>query len=462
MTTTRFHEVPPRVGAIAAALLSLALLGAAAPVCAGTIVVDHGSPDFYAQGQWIPSTAGTPTFVGGSHLVAQPLPSYAVIDNTSPQFSTFGSWSQAATLPGRFGTNYAAAPHLWSAPLSFPTVIVDNRSSSKTPRHNRFSSSWNRGDSVPGVYGRDFAHSSPTASSKIANFVFALQGYANLGNEMPATVSAWWPADPGNASNTVIRLTQGGTKLIAQWVVNQQQGGGQWNALGTVQLDPGVTYYLAFDATAANGRVVADAVKIESTNPANSARWQLPNYNGDYDVFARWPAQSGSEVFVGWTIVGGDGSDAPSGSTSQRSYGGEWRKMGTVHLGGKQPNYAQVLQFGRSSLPIQADAVAVVPRYSFPIATWKAAMVGSVVVRATWAADASRAGDAKYVIHTYGANCAPQSRLVTVDQRIAPPPGGYVLGTVTNTGECTTQIEVQLMPETGIGTLSADSVSFTQ
>lgn len=434
---------------------------------AATAIVDNSDTvNFYTLGSWTTSTAGNLTFLGSNHRLATALPAGSIVDNTSPYFSTEGSWSVASTLPNEYGTNYAIAPSQdSSAPLAFPPVVVDNRSYNMSPPRNSFSSSWSSASTPSGYHGRDFVYCDmSTCTNKVGRFNFSIQSMGNLGNAMSAVISAWWPAAANHASNSTIRLSSAAGTTIAQWIVNQQQNGGRWNALGTVQLES-IDYYLEFNATGANGRVVADAVKIEAMNSTNSARWRLPNGSmGNHDIYARWPSSSRLETFVGWSVVGGNGSDYPFGSSSQKEDGGIWSKIGTVDLYGSQPNFVQVQQFGHGSSSIVADAVVAVPSRTFPIANWRGPVTsGTVEVRATWSADATRAADAKYIVRGYvrtTTGCYDRTVVASVDQRFAPPSGGYFLGSVPSDSSCAGP-KVQLMHDSGQGSLSADAISFT-
>jgi hypothetical protein len=73
-------------------------------------------------------------------------------------------------------------------------------------------------------------------------------------------VYMWWPADPQNASNTLVEIHYAsGVTTVG---VNQRNNGGQWNPLGALQFNAGTGGFVVIQTTGTDGYVIADAVRF--------------------------------------------------------------------------------------------------------------------------------------------------------------------------------------------------------
>lgn len=456
-------------------LLVTALLAAAASASAGSTIVDNDAayPAFWSSGPWSPSTQGS-TFQGTNHLVAT-SPSTGAIDNTTASFSTTGTWVVDTALSGYYGSNYARGTTTGNS-FHIPEIVVDNTTNGAGGGQLNFSGGgWSVATTPTGYYGRDFAYFQPnvSTSSKRAVYSFMLRMPGNSAGTFPMNVFAHWPADPANASNAVVRIYSGDylvsrdpSFLVASYTLNQRVASGTWFSLGTLNLGTSRTYYVEFDASLANGRVIADAIRLTSadTTPATVAKWLLPSGSGLYDVYARNPANPSLAWQVAWTLVGGNGAEYPiDGDTnSQRVNSGVWKKLGSIDLTGTQSNYVQLELFGGGVQTGVADAVLAVPTGTFPIAKWQAPVVGDADLWASWSAATGRNPAVSYTVTSYPAGCSATTTLITVDQTKPPPSGGLYLGRFSSTPPC---VPVSVTLTTGVlngGVMSADAVTFTQ
>lgn len=427
---------------------------------AATIVIDNSSASFTKTGIWSSSVSGTTSFVGVDHLLATAPPPSAFVDNSSASYT--GSWSSSTALPRYFGADYAKAPAAYNRPVHLPEFVVDNETYMKGFGTLHGASSWPAFTSAPGYYGKNYIAYVPGQGLGLKTWYrFDIRPFANWSVSQTMTLQAHWPASPNNASNATIRLLKwGNMSVVATYTVNQKVSSGTWFTLGTHTFD-GATYAIEFDATGANGQVVADAIRVVSqdASPPNVAKWPLPNVAGVHDVYARWPSSPQNDHFVGWTVTGGDGTDFPA-NINQRQGNGQWQKLGAVDLSGSQANHVLLEQFGgNTGGTLSADAVLYVPRNTLPTATWSIPSTSTADVYVNWSADSTRSAAAQYSVKTYipGAGCASQIQTVVVDQRVAPPGTGRHLGRFSSDLSCAPW-SVTLMPDGGGGTLSADAI----
>ncbi len=120
------------------------------------------------------------------------------------------------------------------------------------------------GDWIPSWEGEDFFHE---------NFIYLPAGSGQNTVEWfftipaPGTyrISGWWPTSSNNTTGA--RYTVNHTSGSSTVVVNQRINGGQWNALGEFDFEPG-DYSVVLSDQSTSGRVVADGLRIGvSTNP---------------------------------------------------------------------------------------------------------------------------------------------------------------------------------------------------
>jgi len=120
------------------------------------------------------------------------------------------------------------------------------------------------GDWTPSWEGEDFFHE---------NFIYLPAGSGQNTVEWfftipaPGTyrISGWWPTSSNNTTGA--RYTVNHTSGSSTVVVNQRINGGQWNALGEFDFEPG-DYSVVLSDQSTTGRVIADGLRIGvSTNP---------------------------------------------------------------------------------------------------------------------------------------------------------------------------------------------------
>ncbi|MDJ0863505.1 MAG: RHS repeat-associated core domain-containing protein [Gammaproteobacteria bacterium] len=192
-------------------------------------------------------------------------------------------------------------------------------------------------------------------------------------------------------------------------VVNQQQGGGDWQLLGSYAFPAGTaTVSLSDDA---NGYVIADAVKLVADGAApNTATWTPAlTAPGAYRVYARWTAHPNRASNATYTVHHAGG--ATPVTVNQQQSTGEWVLLGSFDF---IPGHRVALTDQADGVVI-ADAVKWVPVDAAPnSATWPLAVAqsGEHAVYARWTAHANRATDAPYTIHH-----ADGSATVSVNQQ---------------------------------------------
>ncbi|MDH0867259.1 hypothetical protein [Mitsuaria sp. GD03876] len=450
--------------------LVLPWLVAASAAAAQTTVVDNTSTGFTANYVWTSSTAGSATFAGPNHLVANGLAN--ILDNTSPQFSTTGNWQARTDGIGMYGPSFVAmtAPSA-RFPYHFPPRILDNDTYHGAEGG---SNNWLGSTALAGYYGANYRYFDPATSTgdRVTKFRFVTESIGGISQMRTVQLSAHWPASPGNASNAIYRV-RNGAAVVAEHRVNQRQSSGDWAPLGQpFSIGSASDLTIEVDATGADGVVIADAVRLVSVDATlvNAARWQLPSmpWSMPVDIYARWPqAYPLPSPYVAWTLVGGTGHEhnvIGNPDTAQAPADGEWRKLGRIDLQGTQSNYVLLEETGVGAQPVFADAVAYVPANAFPIASWESSAPGRAVdLYVQWSADATRSAEARYVVTHWasqnGACVSPRRFSVKVDQRDATLAAGTYLGRVPADQNCGTT-KVELVPGSGVGTLSADAVRF--
>jgi hypothetical protein len=126
----------------------------------------------------------------------------------------------------------------------------------------------NWGTSTSGGYNGDYRWHAAGSGSCTATWIPSLPAVGSY------NVYAWWKASTNRATNAKYTIYyDGGSQTIE---VNQKVNGGQWNLLGTYPFAVG-TSGLVVLSNDANGYVIADAIKFESSDPGIYA----PNVIGD-------------------------------------------------------------------------------------------------------------------------------------------------------------------------------------
>lgn len=130
---------------------------------------------------------------------------------------------------------------------------------------------WAR-EASPAAYGRSFFVAQPSPAGKAARFTL---GVPKTGNY---ALYAWWPASTSRNSSVPIGIdTPAGT----QWIRLDQRSGTGWRYLGTFSLAGGKSTVVRISPrTAAEGSIVADAVKLElvASRPASGLEAQAEGW----------------------------------------------------------------------------------------------------------------------------------------------------------------------------------------
>ena len=148
--------------------------------------------------------------------------------------------------------------------------IADNTSTAATNKAV-FTGTWATATTIKGYYGSNYRSHVATASTP-DQVTYTITPTATQSFQ----VYARWVAQPTNASNaqyTVNTNIAGSTPTVV--TVNQQQNGGTWNYLGTVNLNTANQMTITLSGQG-NGIVIADAVKIV---PNTSSATQTSAFN---------------------------------------------------------------------------------------------------------------------------------------------------------------------------------------
>jgi len=137
-------------------------------------------------------------------------------------------------------------------------IVVDNNNASNNSATGRFeaSTNWTASSGTAGYYGSNYQFASTAAVSDGATFWFYLPAAATK------TVDAWWTAGTNrSAAAPFIAYNAAGTQ-VGSANVNQQAGGGRWNAIGTWSFSAGWNRVVLSRWAAAGYVVVADAIQV--------------------------------------------------------------------------------------------------------------------------------------------------------------------------------------------------------
>ncbi|MGE0875508.1 MAG: RHS repeat-associated core domain-containing protein [Burkholderiales bacterium] len=361
-------------------LIALVLAAACAGAQAQTeMVLDNVAPVFSTTGTW-PASTSVSGYIGTNYQAKQQSapPGAIVVDNTDAGFSVTGSWPSSTAVSGYLGTNYQ---HHYANGEPPSAVVSDNSSGSAT-------GTWPTSTSVSGYVGTNYQVRAAGTGSNV--FTWTLNAPAAGTYE----VYARWTQHPNRATNAKYTVSHAGGGDVV--TVNQEQGGGAWNLLGTYSFNAGAsTVSLSDDA---NGYVIADAVMLVPPGAApNTATWTLPVPSaGTYNVYARWTAHPNRATDAKYTIAHASGSSTVTANQEQNS--GAWNLLGSYSF---NAGNATVSLTDQANGYVIADAVMILPPNSPPnTATWtpNVAQAGQYEVYARWTQNANRATDAKYTV----------------------------------------------------------------
>ncbi len=122
----------------------------------------------------------------------------------------------------------------------------------------------------------------------------------------------------------------GGDTLVT---IDQEQNNGAWVLLGTFSMAPGSGHKVSL-TDQANGYVIADAIQLlDAAAPEhNTATWTPNAPAGQYEVYAKWTANSNRATNATYTVNHVQGSTQVP--VNQQANGGAFNLLGTFNLNG--------------------------------------------------------------------------------------------------------------------------------
>ena len=147
-------------------------------------------------------------------------------------------------------SEYVSADAVKLAPLGAGSITIDNQDAA-------FSTvgTWSVSTKYPGYYGDNYQWAGVGTGSKTATWTFDLPSAGQY------RISAWWSAYSNRPPDAPYTIYNNGVKLETVRV-DQRVNGGQFNELGTYQLNAGKVEVVLSDDIA-SGYAIADAVSIE-------------------------------------------------------------------------------------------------------------------------------------------------------------------------------------------------------
>ncbi|GHC05801.1 sulfatase-like hydrolase/transferase [Cerasicoccus arenae] len=133
---------------------------------------------------------------------------------------------------------------------------------------------WKHSSSTSGYIGSDYIHDLNSGQgTKSVTFLFT------AGLSSSYTVDMRWTSGTNRATNTLVEvISPSGSQ---SFTLNQQTNGGQWNALASVSLRGGEEMEVRIHNTGANGYVIVDALRIQSSGTRDFLEWLAINFNAD-------------------------------------------------------------------------------------------------------------------------------------------------------------------------------------
>lgn len=133
-------------------------------------------------------------------------------------------------------------------------IIIDNDGGSAYDCCFTTTGSWTNSTWASGYFHNNYAHGGNGDSSKAARFT------PNIPQNGAYEVSMWWAASSNRPSAAPVKVMFAGG-CVDNTSVNQQVNGGQWNLLGTYDLEVGTDGYVEIRG-AGDGYTIADAVRF--------------------------------------------------------------------------------------------------------------------------------------------------------------------------------------------------------
>lgn len=175
-----------------------------------------------------------------------------------------------------------------SKPLSAPTGgVIDNLDAGFTTV-----GTWSVSTRRPGYYDSNYQWVGVGSGAKTATWTFQVDSAGQY------RISAWWSAYSDRPTDAPYTVYNNGVKL-GTVRVDQRIDGGQFNELGTYQLNAGTVEVVLSDDIS-SGYVIADAVELEPvSNPSPPGNVNIDNLDagfttvGTWSVSARYPGYYG-------------------------------------------------------------------------------------------------------------------------------------------------------------------------
>jgi RHS repeat-associated protein len=224
-------------------------------------------------------------------------------------------------------------------------------------------------------------------------------------------IFARWTAHSSRTASAPYTIHhEGGSTSVTQ---NQQQNGGAWVSLGTYILAPGQDHRVVLqdsvNGVLTSGGIIADAIKFVPQNEV-SATWSISSIpaNGNYKVYAKWPASPVNASDVTYSITHAGGSTPVT--VNQKANGRQWNLLGTFSFNSGGSGYKVALS-GAGNGQVAADAIYYANDNAVPDSfTWTPTIpsAGDYAVYAKWPTSATDSGTAVYTI-THDGGVASQS-----------------------------------------------------
>lgn len=250
---------------------------------------------------------------------------------------------------------------------------------------------WTTSAFEPARIGANYLHDGNTGKGgKSVRFTPAIPASGEY------AVYAYWNSSANRATNVPIDIVhQGGTTSVT---VNQTQGGGQWNLLGTYSFGAGVGGSVTIRTTGTSDYVIADAVKfvplnliVDNTDSASvsiTGSWTSSSFDAgfvgtnylhdgnagkgtrtvrytpnlpetaQYRVYARWTSSSNRATNVPIDVQHAGGTSTVI--VNQAQNGGQWVLLGTYSFNAGTAGSVAIRNAGTSGYVI-ADAVRFTP-----------------------------------------------------------------------------------------------------
>lgn len=343
------------------------------------VFVDNDDSAFSTTGTWPAGTDAIGTFGEDYqyHAPNGPSPEFTLADNAGPEFVTLGEWPSSTEGSGYWGEDYVTHEPNGLKPGS---IVLDDDQASFTHR-------WPERDNREGYIGGHYHFHAPSGKDAAASWDLS---------DTPDDqylVYANWAAFRNHASNAPYEIVDSeGVSHVVR--VDQREGGGSWQLLGSFALNGDATVRLTNDA---DGHVIADAILLVPEDaPPNTAIWtiEVPRAT-QYHVFGRWVAGDDRATNATYTLRHRDGSQAFV--VDQQRHGGQWNLLGTVPVDDK----LQVELTDVADGTVVADAIKL-ERVDAPPneAIWQlnASAVGDYEIFARWPAHPDRASNAHFLL----------------------------------------------------------------